>query len=375
MENVSIETVLNEIESKTDYRFLYNGKTVDLSRTVNVFVENKELNDVLSYLFDGSGIKWVVSDRQVVLKNAADSSASQQDKKITGTVFDTAGMPVIGANVIEKGTTNGTITDIDGRFALTVPEGAVLQITYIGYAPKELSVKGKQSFDIHLSEDTQALDEVVVVGFGTQKKVNLTGAVGVTTADELKDRPVTNTLQALQGLIPGLNIAQNTGELGATPSFNIRGTGTIGSGSNGAPLVLIDGAEGDIQSINPQDIENISVLKDASASSIYGSRAPFGVILVTTKQGKAGQTRVNYNNNFRWFSPTVMPEWMDSYSFATYINDANQNSHQSHYFTPEWLQRIKDFQNGILKQSDIEDPDNPGFWGGIYNYGCDNIDK
>ena len=154
--------------------------------------------------------------------------------------------------------------------------------------------------NVTLEDDNQALSEVVVVGFGTQKKVNLTGAVSVIDSKEIASRPVANATQALQGLVPGLQISSSSGSMDATPNVNVRGTTTIGEGSKGTPLILIDGSEGDLNTINPQDIESVSVLKDAAASSIYGSRAPFGVILVTTKKGKSGKVTVNYNNSFRF---------------------------------------------------------------------------
>lgn len=212
-------------------------------------------------------------------------TVQQQQIKVTGTVNDDMG-PVIGASVVEKGNpSNGTITDIDGNFSLSVKPGATLLISYIGYKSQEVQAISGKSVNITLKEDTEMLDEVVVVGFGTQKKVNLTGAVGTLSSDELKERPVANATQALQGLVPGLNIDVTNGSLESRPDINIRGTATIGEGTSGAPLILIDGMEGELHSINPQDIANISVLKDAAASSIYGSRAPFGVVLITTKSG------------------------------------------------------------------------------------------
>src|SRR5690606_26870184 len=171
------------------------------------------------------------------------------------------------------------------------------------------------------------LDEVVVVGFGTQKKVNLTGAVGTISAKELEARPVQNVSQMLQGVLPGLNVSTQGvgGSLNAGRSVNVRGTGTISGSSSGNPLVLIDGTAGSLDALNPQDIESISVLKDAASAAVYGSRAPFGVILVTTKKGTAGQTKINYNNNFRWNSPVLLADMMNSYEFANYWNDADYN--------------------------------------------------
>lgn len=230
----------------------------------------------------------------------------QQQIKVSGVVKDSMGEPVIGASVVEKGTSNGIITDINGNFSLSVTSGATLAISYIGYKTQEVQAVTGKVIDVTLKDDTEMLEEVVVVGFGTQKKVNLTGSVGIATAKELESRPVSSATQALQGLVPGLKITTSSGALDQNMDISVRGTGTIGS-SSGSPLILIDGMEGDINTVNPQDIENISVLKDAAASSIYGSRAPFGVILITTKKGKAGKATINYNNSFRIASPIGLP--------------------------------------------------------------------
>lgn len=211
-------------------------------------------------------------------------NAVQQSDVVKGHVLDPKGEPVIGATVKVKGAKSGVITDVDGNFVLTGVSGGELEISYIGYVTQFVSSKKGAPLNVVLKEDSKVLDEVVVVGFGTQKKLDLTGAVSVVTGDEIAARPVQNATQALQGLIPGLQISSNSGTLDATPNINVRGTGTIGEGSSGSPLILIDGMEGDLNTVNPQDIESISVLKDAAASSIYGSRAPFGVILVTTKK-------------------------------------------------------------------------------------------
>lgn len=280
----------------------------------------------------------------ILLLNVQFVNAQSSTVHVKGVVNDVLG-PVIGASVVEKGNTaNGTITDIDGNFSLNVPSDATLVISFIGYATQEIPVAGKTSMAITLKEDTEVLDEVVVVGFGTQKKVNLTGSVGLATAKDLESRPVTNATQALQGLVPGLQISSSSGALDKTASINIRGNGTIGKGSSGSPLVLIDGMEGDLNLVNPQDIESVSVLKDAAASSIYGSRAPFGVILITTKKGKSGKATVNYNNSFRWGSPINMPEQMDSYTFANFFNEAARNADTQAIFTPDVMQKMIDWQ-------------------------------
>ena len=277
----------------------------------------------------------------------------QQAENCTGIVKDATGETVIGASVIVKGTTNGTITGLDGDFAIpNVKKGDIIQISFVGYVTQEVVWNG-QPLNITLKDDTQTLEEVVVVGFGTQKKVNLTGSVSSVGAKEIAARPVNSTIDALQGVVPGMNISTSNagGSLNANKSFNIRGTGKIGNfGSALTPLVLIDGMEGDINAINPQDIENISVLKDAAASSIYGSRAPGGVILITTKKGKSGKANINYNNNFRFNSPLNMPHMADSYSFALAINDQLSNGNTAPMYSEKKLQQILDYQQGKSTQ-------------------------
>ena len=207
-----------------------------------------------------------------------------QDIKVTGTVLDELNEGLPGASVSIKGTSQGTVTDLDGNFSITVPNPqSVLIVSFIGYQTKEVTVGNQRNIQIKMKDDSKMIDEVVIVGFGTQKKINATGAVKTLDNAVLESRPLGNAVQGLQGAVAGLNITNDAGGgLGQNMDINIRGLGSIGEGSNSSPLVLIDGMEGDLSSINPNDIENISVLKDAAAASIYGSRAPFGVILVTT---------------------------------------------------------------------------------------------
>lgn len=285
---------------------------------------------------------------------------AQQNGTCTGVVLDATGETIIGASVLVKGTTNGTITGIDGDFSLAnVKKGDVLQISFVGYITQEVTWNG-QPLNVILQEDTQALEEVVVVGFGTQKKVNLTGAVSTVDSKTIASRPVNSVVDALQGAVAGMNFSTGSGggALNSDKSFNIRGTGTIGAGSSVTPLVLIDGMEGDLNSLNPQDIDNISVLKDASASSIYGSRAAGGVILVTTKSGKEGKTSINYNNSFRFNSPLNMPEMMDSYTWANYMNAASVNSGAGVWFSDSKLQQIKDAQSNPNAQTMFKNTNN-----------------
>ena len=313
-----------------------------------------------------------------LLLNAPFLGAQNSTIKVKGVVDDAMG-PVIGASIVEKGNTgNGTITDIDGNFSLNVSSNSTLIVSFVGYKAQEIPVAGKTFFTIDLKEDNEMLEEVVVVGFATQKKVNLTGSVGTATAKDIEARPVANAVQALQGVIPGLNISNsgNGGELNATKSIDVRGTGTVGkdaSGnafSSGSPLILIDGMEGDLNSINPQDIESISVLKDAAASSIYGSRAPFGVVLVTTKSGKSGRAQINYNMNMRYSTPIKMPDMANSYEFVNLFDDAEYNGSGKHLYTDEYRQFVYDFMTG--KSDDyIWGNGSGGKWN--YDYSANNV--
>ena len=274
---------------------------------------------------------------------ADDVRVAQQSQTATGTVEDSMG-PVIGASVVVKGTTNGVITDFDGNFSLeNVKKGDVIQISFVGYVTQEVVWNG-QPLSIELKEDSEMLEEVVVVGFGTQKKVNLTGAVTAVGSKEISARPVNSVTDALQGVVPGMNFTTTSGALDSNKSFNIRGTGSISSSATVTPLVLIDGMEGDMNTLNPQDIDNISVLKDASAASIYGARAAGGVVLITTKGGKEGKVSVNYNNSFRFNSPLNMPEMVDSYTWAQVMNTASINSGSGVWFPESKLQQIKQAQ-------------------------------
>jgi TonB-linked SusC/RagA family outer membrane protein len=302
-----------------------------------------------------------------------------QTVKVQGIVKDVQGI-LPGVSILSKGTSVGTITDANGNYQLEVSKDAVLIYTFIGFTPMEVSLSERQAggdgiykIDPILAGKENNLDEVVVVGFGSQKKVNLTGAVATVDTKAIENRPVQNATQALQGLITGLNISQNNGSLESTPSINIRGTGSIGNSSS-SPLIMVDGMEGSLNAINPQDIESISVLKDAAASAVYGSRAAFGVILVTTKRGKSGKIQFNYNNNFRSTRPVLLPKMMDSYTFALYFNDAGRNGGSAPQFSPQLLQRIKDYQAGTITASTIPNPTNPQYWADGYGYGNANVD-
>ena len=288
----------------------------------------------------------------------------QQNGTATARVVDAMG-PVIGASVVVKGTTNGVITDFDGNFSLqNVKKGDVIQISYVGYKTQEIVWNGSP-LSITLAEDSEMMEEVVVVGYGTQKKVNVTGAVSMVGTEAIESRPVANVTQALQGAVPGLNLSTTNsgGLLDGGMNINIRGTGSIGNGSVDSPLVLIDGIEGDMNSLNPNDIESVSVLKDAASASIYGSRAAFGVILITTKSGKAGKVKVNYSGDLRFNTATQLPDMANSLNWATLFNAANINAGGSAIFNDETMDRIKNYLAGKYT-----DPSQPEYYGTTPNY-------
>jgi TonB-linked SusC/RagA family outer membrane protein len=341
--NITLKEAIKKIQSQTKYEFSYDTRLESkLVNAVDVQLVNENLTSALEKLFEGTGISYKIVNKVILLSDRA--QGKEKDVKVN--ITDKSGVPVPGATVIVKGKNKkGTSANASGQAMLNVKEGDVLVCSFIGLATQEIVVGENDVLNVVLLDATQKIDEVVVVGFGSQKKANLTGAVSTIDSKELTKRPINSTVEALQGTIPGMNISTGAGggALNSNKSFNIRGIGTIGAGSKATPLVLIDGMDGDINSINPQDIENISVLKDAAASSIYGSRAPAGVILITTKKGKAGKVVVNYNDNFRFLSPLNMPEMADSYEYALYFNDADPNGNM---FSDAKLQQIKDYRDG-----------------------------
>lgn len=384
--NVPLSRVLKEFRKQTGYNVLWSVTKINQGKPVDVNLRNTPLREALDQVLKDQPFTYEIEDKNVIIKLKTASVANvvnqatgttQALNPVKGKVADDQNQPLAGATVSIKGKNIVTITDENGQFTIDATPTDILLFSYAGFVTAEKAVGNGTHFTISLQRAIDDLHSVVVVGFGTQKKVNLTGAVSTVSSKSLETRPVSNVAQALQGMVPGLNITQS-GALGGSlqnrPTMNIRGVGTIGEGSRSGPLILIDGMEGDINALNPQDIDNISVLKDASASSIYGSRAPFGVILVTTKQGKAGKPQITFGSNYRVSSPVLLPHPMDSYTFATYFNDARLNSGQGVYFTPERMQRIKDYQAGIIKTTLVPRPGQPNLWADGYLDGNDNVD-
>lgn len=317
----------------------------------------------------GTGVTAKASDALTAPEQPMTAIVAQTGKTIKGVVSD-QNEPIIGANVMVKGTTNGTITDYDGNFSLTnVPENAILQISFIGYLPQEVKVGNQQNLKIILKEDNQTLDEVVVVGYGSQKKVNLTGSVGQVDAKVLESRPITSAGSALQGTIPNLQITPTSGAPGADVNLNIRGTTSI---NGGGPLVLVDGVEMSLSMLNPNDIANVTVLKDAAAAAIYGVRAAYGVVLVTTKSaGTDMKTTISYSGNLSFSTPTTLPDMVGtSWEHAEFINKACENANVNLIFRPESIEKMKAY---------AADPDNNPEYevidGGLRYYGHSDLKK
>ena len=329
LKNVTVLDVLQKIESKTDFNFFYNNKDFDLKRRVTAQVKKKSINYILDKLFKNSAVLHSVTDKQIVLypdpnpilEPTSSESVKKDVKEIKGLVTDADGTPLPSVSVIIVGTKIGTETDFDGNFTINANEGDVLEFSYIGMKTQRVIV-GKTAFiKVQLEDDAASLQEVVIVGFGAQKKENVTGAVSsINMGEVLGDRPVTNALQAIQGTVPGLQITTNSGQPGAEGlGVNIRGYTSI---NGGAALVLMDNVPVDISDVNPQDIETITVLKDAAATSIYGARAAFGVILITTKKAEKNQPiKFNYSSTFSFSTPEDIPDKANTYDFVHALQD------------------------------------------------------
>ncbi len=310
-------------------------------------------------LFVFLGISTCFATNSYAKENRTVSSPSVQQqekiKTITGTISDDFG-PVAGANIVIKGTTQGVISDMEGKFALEkVPENATLQISYIGYITQDVVIANQTNLNIVLKEDAIGMEEVVVVGYGTQKKVNLTGAVSQVSGDVLENRPITNIGQGLQGVIPNLNITMtNGGAPGSTSSFNVRGTTSLNGGS---PLVLVDNVQMDPNLVNPDDIASISVLKDAASAAIYGARAAYGVILITTKTGKKNQKpQISFSTSGYWQSPAVSMHNVNSVDFLKMKDIAYQNSGGSgHYYNEKLYTMTQAYYDGTYKYTEFYD--------------------
>jgi TonB-linked SusC/RagA family outer membrane protein len=319
-----LKEVLNAIEAKSGYSYLVRSNDVNLNEIVSIDAENKSVREVLVQLFKKSQIDFEIKGKSISIfkpqTRQNETSTTKQVRKINGVVTDKNGEPIIGASIMVKGSKLGTITNVDGQFSIEVPNQSVLIVSYIGYAPLNIVVENQKNLVVKMAEDSKALDEVVVVAFGTQTKQTMTSSVSQVSSKVLENRPTTNVLAGLQGQVAGVNITQSNGQPGQSATISIRGTGSINSGT--APLVIVDGIPGSMSMVSSDDVESVSVLKDAAACSMYGARAANGVVLITTKKGKLGKVSVSYSGYVGSQKPTELFQEADAYSYANAYNTA-----------------------------------------------------
>lgn len=349
VQNKTVGEILKKIEKQSDFDFFFDNTLIDLNRRVSVTSRNSDIFKVLEKVFKGTNVKYSVLDKKIVLTINADNvqTAQQTTFKVTGKVVDENGEEIIGASVLEKGTINGTVTDMDGNFELKVSgKEVILEVSYIGYSKAIVKTKAGTITKVVLKEDTEVLDEVVVVAYGTQKKSNLTGSVDVVSSKEMENRPVTSASSMLQGKASSITFSTPAGgnAPGSAPTLQIRGQAALSETT--PPLVVIDGIPSDMgafNALNPNEIESISILKDAAASAVYGARAPYGVLLVTTKMGGRNEKAVvTYSGNYGIVNPINMPKTLDSYTFGVIRNQSYINARSQAPFTDEDLDIIRD---------------------------------
>ena len=353
LDEAGLEKIFSTIETQTDFVFIYDASILNKPNTSSLDFENKPVVDVLKEVANDFELNFRQINKTIFVKEAPlkEIILQQDQKSISGMVKDTDGMPLPGVSVLIKGSTTGTVTDVDGNFSMTdVPANATIQFSFIGMKTLELQIADQSVFNVTMQTDAIGIDEVVAIGYGTQKKVNLTGAVDQVTNEVFNNRSVSNVTQALQGVIPNLNIKLEDGKPGRSANYNVRGTTSIGQG--GSALILIDGVEGDPSLLNPNDIESVSVLKDAASAAIYGARGSFGVVLITTKQPTQGSIKVNYTGNVSIQSPTAIPDNVtDGYTWAERFREAyyawnNYSSlpskiNKTQAYSDAWLETFK----------------------------------
>lgn len=350
MSNVTVKQAMDELKSKSGYSFVFSSQDVDTHKNITVESDNQPLGHVISQIVAGQGLAYTIEGKTIILRKASAPSAQQQaNKRITGVVKDANGEPVIGANIVVKGTTNGTITDMDGNFVLDVPAGAILHVSYIGYSDKEIPVGNQTVLTVSLAEDSRALEEVVVIGYGTARKIDLTGSTSSLGGDKLRVKSSPQLSTQMQGQMAGVQITRTSGDPSAGSSIRVRGVTTL---STNDPLVIVDGVPGSLMDIAPEDVKDIQVLKDAASAAIYGSRAAAGVILVTTNRAKDKEFHLSYNMEYGIDKATTVPkfanavQWMQGYNELTY-NDGASSPYSSY---------SEDFLNSYM-QNRLTDPD------------------
>lgn len=351
LENKSTRDIIREIERVSEYRFFYNEDLQGLDQKININTNDANIQTVLNEIQRQTSIHYVIKENnQIVLSAGVKSNKTQQvgdGRIIKGTILDATGMPVIGANVMVKGTTNGTITDMDGKFSLEVDKNAILVVSYIGYANQEIKVGNQNTLSITMKEDAEALDELVVVGYGTVKKSDLTGSVGSVSMEDVNKVGITSADRALQGQVAGVQVNARSGQPGESMMIRVRGGNSLSGGNE--PLYVIDGmpVEGMSSDINPEDILSMEVLKDASSTAIYGSRGANGVVMITTKRGKEGKTTVDYNGYIGVSQLRKKLDLLEKDDYIEMVNEVSVNDGNGILITPE--------QAALLPNNDWQD--------------------
>ena len=354
--NIPLSEAISRIEKNSKYTFFYDAKQTDLSRRVSLKAKHMPISAALKEMLASTGLNFTITERQIALIPARKTSATQ--RTIKGVVNDSSEAPLAGVAVTLVGdNTRGTVTEANGSFSLPVPDADVtLDFTYLGYVGKKVAVSASQNnVKVFLTEDAVNMEDVVVVGYGTQKKMNLTGAIATVDEKQLQNRSAPSVAHMLQGSVPGLTISTSSGRPGNSADLNIRGITSINGGS---PLVLIDGAEGDLMKLNPNDVASISVIKDASAAAIYGARAAFGVVLVTTKSGDTtGKTRISYSGRWGWNEPTTSTDYETRGYYSVYVNDlfwhADAGTNYTNYTADDMMELW------ARRNDKVEHPDRP----------------
>jgi TonB-linked SusC/RagA family outer membrane protein len=334
LKDVQVKDILSAIEDQSEFYFLYNSKLVDVNNKTSLIAKEERIDDILDQLFHDTDVKYMVFDRQIILtrqdlltQDALASVIGQQQQPITGKVTDQNNHPLAGVTIVVKGTTQGTSTDPDGNYSLrNVPPDAVLLFSFVGMLSLEVPVDNRTRIDIVMEEEVFDIQEVVAIGYGSVQKQDLTGAVAVMGGDVIENRKTVRVSQALQGAIPGVMVTRSSSAADASATIRIRGITTIGDND---PLIIIDGVPGTLDWVNPNDIDSISVLKDAASASIYGSRAAAGVILVTTKEARSGQLTINYNMEYGVETPTRLPEYGDAVTYMQVSNEMQWNDNDN----------------------------------------------
>lgn len=343
LRNLTLKAVLAEIEDQTEYSFLYKADMIDHNQLVDVDVSNASVGQILDILAQKAGFSYKIMENAIIVLTSATEQpiqAQQSQFRVTGKVTDSSGVPLPGVSVVIKGTTSGTITGIDGGYTLAnISASATLVFSFVGMRTQEIAVAGKSSIRIAMEEDAIGIEEVVAVGYGTQKKVNLTGSIASINGEDLIRRKVAQTSLVLQGIAPGVVVTQSNGQPGRDyGTIRIRGNTTLGDNN---PLILVDGVGMDLNNIDPTVIESISILKDAASASIYGSRAANGVILVTTKRARKDKLSVSYNGYVGWQKPTHLPDMVGAIDHMLLINEAYQNVGVSPLYSESYIQEYR----------------------------------